>query len=611
MRLSANVATLLIFLAAVAASAQTALAPHQQQLREIYQELVELNTTRSAGDTYVAAQAMAARLRAAGFPSDDLHVLMSAPREGNLVAHLHGTGPRRPILLLAHLDVVEARREDWSVDPFTLLERDGFFYGRGTGDDKAMAAIFVANLIRYRNEGYRPERDIIVALTADEEHTGTLGTDWLLRNHRDLIDAEFALNEGGGGAYRGERKLFNAVQASEKIYQSYVLEVHNPGGHSSLPVRDNAITRLAAGLVRLGAYDFPVQLDEIGRRYFERLAAMMEPEVATDMRAVAQGTADAAVIGRLSAANPNYNARLRTTCVATLLDGGHAENALPQSARARVNCRVLPGETEAGVRAQLVTVLADAQITVTPTGEVFLPSPASPLTATVMGAIEQVTAELWPGLPVLPLMSTGATDSRFLRNAGIAAYGTSGIFYDIDDNRAHGRDERIRVSSLYEGQDYLYRLVRRLAGDAGAPGTASAPIAAANSRSSAMTTPAPRQLPACPDKPNCVSSQAPAGDTPHFIEPLRFSGDPQVAWQSLHRALGAMPRTRIIEDSGDYLHAEATSLVFRFVDDLECALDRANGVIHLRSASRVGHSDLGVNRKRVERLRELMRNGDR
>lgn len=447
-----------------AAAAAPALSPDQQRLHDIYKELVEINTTKSVGDTRLAARAMAKHLLDAGFPAADVKVLDSAPREGNLVVRYRGTGQRRPILLLAHMDVVEAKREDWTTDPFTLVEKDGFYYGRGTGDDKAMAAIYVANLIRYRQEGYVPDRDIIVALTTDEETMGLLGAEWLVKNHRDLMDAELALNEGGGGAYRGDRKLYNAVQASEKIYQSYDLTTRNKGGHSSLPVKENAITELAAGLVRLGAYDFPVHLDEVNRAWFGKLADQTGPPLDADMRAVAKGTADPATYARLSAANPNYNARLRTTCAPTMLEGGHADNALPQLARARVNCRVMPGETEGETRARIVAALADPGIEVTPTGEEFLPSPASPLTPEVVGAVEAVTAELWPGLPVLPLMSTGATDSRYLRLAGINAYGTSGIFNDIDDNRAHGRDERIPVASLYEGQEYLYRLVRRLAG---------------------------------------------------------------------------------------------------------------------------------------------------
>lgn len=457
--------TLLTLHAMAATAAAAELEAHQRLLREIYEELVEIDTSPTTGDTHRAADAMAARLRASGFPSDDVHVLVPAPRRGNLVAHFHGTGEHRPILLLAHLDVVEARRDDWSMDPFTLIEQDGYFYGRGTSDIKSMAAIFIANLIRYRKEGYRPARDIIVALETDEETDARLGIRWLLAHHRDLIDAELAINEGGGGAYRGDRYLYNSLEASQKVYYSYDLEVRNRGGHSSLPVKDNAITRLAAGLVRLGAFDFPVRIDEVNRLYFERMASLEREPLASDMRAVAVGSRDPAVVARLAAANPYYNARLRTTCVATMLEGGHAENALPQLARARVNCRVLPGETEAEVRHTLLRVLADEAIAISPApGAEFMPSPPAPLTPEILGAVEGVTAELWPGVPVLPVMGTGATDSLYLRNAGIAAYGTSGIFMDIDDPRAHGRDERLPVRSLYEGQEYLYRLVKRLAG---------------------------------------------------------------------------------------------------------------------------------------------------
>ena len=438
------------------------LAPHQRLLREIYQELVEINTTNSVGDNTKAAETMARRLLAAGFPAADVQVLAPAPRKGNLVARLHGTGARRPLLLLAHLDVVEASREDWSVEPFTLLERDGYFYGRGTSDDKAMAAVFVANLIRFRQERFVPDRDIIVALTADEEGGGHNGVAWLLANHRALIDAELAVNEGGGGAIKNGVYLSNNLQASEKIVQSYRLEVKNPGGHSSLPVKDNAISQLAGGLARLGEFDFPVRLDEVNRTFFERTAAIVPGALGDDMRAIAGGSRDPQVVARLAGAGPVFNSRLRTTCVATRLEGGHATNALPQTARAVVNCRVMPGDSEDEVRRTLVGVLANDKITVTPLNQ-FFPSPASPLTRDVMRAVEAVTAAVWPGVPVVPTMSTGATDSRFLRTAGIAAYGTSGMFGDIDDIRAHGRDERMLVRSLYEGQDYLYRLARALA----------------------------------------------------------------------------------------------------------------------------------------------------
>jgi acetylornithine deacetylase/succinyl-diaminopimelate desuccinylase-like protein len=438
-----------------------ALAPHQQLLREIYQELIEINTTNSVGDNTRAAEAMARRLLDAGFPAADVQVLAPAPRKGNLVARLRGTGARRPLLLLAHLDVVEARREDWSIDPFKLLERDGHFYGRGTTDDKAMAASFVANLIRYRREGFVPDRDLIVALTADEEGGGHNGVVWLLREHRALIDAEMAINEGAGGALKSGRRVSNSIQASEKIVQSYRLEVTNKGGHSSLPVKDNAIWHLARGLTRLGEFDFPVNLDEVNRQFFERSAAATGSSLGDDIRAVVRGERDPAVVARVAAVGPVFNSRLRTTCVPTRLEGGHADNALPQTARAVVNCRVLPNESEEDVRRALVQALANDQIKVTPTNR-FFPSPASPLTPEIMGAVERVTKELWPGVPVVPTMSTGATDSRFLRTAGIPAYGTSGMFSDVDDIRAHGRDERLLVRSLYEGQEYLYRLVKQL-----------------------------------------------------------------------------------------------------------------------------------------------------
>jgi acetylornithine deacetylase/succinyl-diaminopimelate desuccinylase-like protein len=437
------------------------LAPHQQLLREIYQELIEINTTNSVGDNTRAAEAMARRLIAAGFPAGDVQVLAPAPRKGNMVARLRGAGSRRPLLLLAHLDVVEANREDWSVDPFKLLERDGYFYGRGTSDDKAMAAAFVANLIRFRQEGFVPDRDLIVALTADEEGGGHNGVAWLLKEHRGLIDAELAINEGGGGALKNGRRVSNSVQASEKIFQSYRLEVTNRGGHSSLPVKDNAIWHLAGGLARLAELDFPVNLDEVNRQFFERTAAQIGGSLGNDFRAVASGNRDPAVVARVAAVGPVFNSRLRTTCVPTRLEGGHADNALPQTARAVVNCRVLPSETEEDVRQTLIRVLADDQIKVTPVNK-FFPSPASPLTPEIVNAVESVTRALWPGVPVVPTMSTGATDSRYLRAAGIPAYGTSGMFGDIDDVRAHGRDERMLVQSLYEGQEYLYRLVKAL-----------------------------------------------------------------------------------------------------------------------------------------------------
>jgi len=442
------------------------LAAHQQFAFDVYKELVEINTVTATGDTARAAAAMAEHLRAAGFARADVHVFTPAPRKGNLVARLRGTGARKPMLLLAHLDVVEARREDWSLDPFKLIEQDGYYYGRGTGDDKFMAAAFVANLIRYKQEGYRPDRDIIVALETDEEilDRNGMGIQWLLKNHRDLIDAEFALNEGGYVGLKHGKPLRNSVQTSEKVAVSFRLEVRNRGGHSSLPTRDNAIYRLAEGLVRLSKFTFPFKLNETTRAFFERAAALEGDQTSADMKAIISGKPDLAALSlvRLSA-NPAYNAQLRTTCVATLLEGGHAINALPQLAAAGVNCRVLPGESIEELRDTLVRVLADDQISVTQTHAAVLSAPSA-LHQEIMATIEAVTAEFWPGIPVIPTMSAGATDGSYLRNAGIPTYGHSGLAGDVDDVRAHGRDERVLVKSFYDGQEYLYRLVKRLAG---------------------------------------------------------------------------------------------------------------------------------------------------
>ncbi|HYL91055.1 MAG TPA: M20/M25/M40 family metallo-hydrolase [Burkholderiales bacterium] len=433
------------------------------QPREIYKELVEINTVTNSGDTAQAADAMAARLKAAGFPESDVHVFKPAPKKGNVVARLRGTGKKKPMLVMAHIDVVDAKREDWSMDPFKLEEKDGYFYGRGTGDDKFMATALVANLIRYKHEGFRPSRDIILVLETDEEigDANKLGIRWLIEHQRPLIDAEFALNEGAGVGMKGGRALRNGVQTAEKVYVNYRLEVTNRGGHSALPRKDNAIYRLAAGLDRLAKYDFPVKLNETTRLWFERSAAMEAPQTAADMRALAAGKADAAAIARLSA-DPAFNARMRTTCVATMLEGGHAPNALPQLARANVNCRVLPGESIIELETTLAQVLADYEIKVTRAYEPTTSQP-SPLRPDVMGPIEKLTAKFWPGIPVIPSMSAGATDGNFLRNAGIPVYGHSGLAEDVDDVRAHGRDERVAVKAFDDGVEYLYQLVKMLA----------------------------------------------------------------------------------------------------------------------------------------------------
>jgi acetylornithine deacetylase/succinyl-diaminopimelate desuccinylase-like protein len=439
-------------------------APHEQAAFDIYKELVEINTVTDTGDTARAADAMAARLLAAGYPREDVHVFHPAPRKGNVVAKLHGTGAKRPMILMAHIDVVEAKREDWSTDPFKLVEQDGYYYARGSGDDKYMAAAFVANMVRYRKEGYKPDRDIILILETDEETDGayTNGIGWLLKNQRALIDAEFAINEGGGVGLDKGRPIRVGVQTSEKVYMNFSLEVRDPGGHSSLPGRSNAIYRLAAGLVRLGQFDFPMELNDTTRLYLQRAADFEDPKIGADMKAVAAPNPDPAAVARLSAI-ARFNAQIRTTCVATMLEGGHAENALPQLARALVNCRVLPGHSRDEVKRALDLALADDRIEVKPVSLVT-PSPASPITPEVFGAIEKLAGEFWPGAPVIPVMSAGASDGAFMRNAGIATYGHSGLASDVSENRAHGRDERVPVNSFYQGVEYLYRLAKTLGG---------------------------------------------------------------------------------------------------------------------------------------------------
>jgi CubicO group peptidase (beta-lactamase class C family)/acetylornithine deacetylase/succinyl-diaminopimelate desuccinylase-like protein len=463
--LAATAGVLLLALASSSpATAQT--GSNDVRAREIFKELIEINTTDSVGNNTQAAEAMAARLKAAGFPASDVQVLGPDPRKGNLVFRWRGSGARRPLLLLAHLDVVEAKREDWSFDPFVFLEKDGFFYGRGTSDDKAMAAQFVANLIRLKEEGYRPDRDLILALTSDEEGGSFNGVDWLVKNHRDLIDAEFAINEGGGGNMRKGKYLTNEVQASEKVFQDFRFEVTNAGGHSSLPVKDNAIYHLSEGLARLAKFEFPVQLNEVTRAYFERSASVeSDPKVAADMRAVARATPDPAAAARLSAAVPYWNSMMRTTCVATRLAGGHANNALPQLATANVNCRILPGVSPSSVRDKLVEIVADPQIKISFVGEANLSKP-SPLRPDVMNAVESLTKEMFPGTVVVPVMSTGATDGLYLRNGEIPTYGIDGTFGDMDDVRAHGRDERVGVKQFFEGLLFQYRLIKALSSSA-------------------------------------------------------------------------------------------------------------------------------------------------
>jgi acetylornithine deacetylase/succinyl-diaminopimelate desuccinylase-like protein len=441
-------------------SASLAQTPAQGLAREVFQQLVEIDTTEPAGSVTRASEAMAARFRAAGYAEADVQVLGEGDRHRNLVVRLRGSGAGRPILFNSHLDVVEARREDWSFDPFTFREQDGFFYGRGTQDDKSGAAALVAAFIRMKREGFRPSRDLILALTAGEETGAGNGVAWLLRNRRSLIDAEYCINvDSGGGEARNAKPYALDVETSEKTYHTLFLEVKNKGGHSSLPEKDNAIYRLARALDRIAQHEFPARLNETVRAYFAGMAQIPQNPAAADMRAAATG--DAAAIRRLSE-SPFYNALVRTTCVATEIAGGHAENALPQTAKASVNCRVLPDESPAEVERTIRQVVADPAVTVRAARQAPI-NPPSPLRPDVMAAIERAAHAIWPGVPVIPIMETGGTDGRLLRAAGIPTYGETGMFIDDGDVRAHGRDERLRVASFYEGCDFLYRLIEELA----------------------------------------------------------------------------------------------------------------------------------------------------
>lgn len=450
-----------MLLAASLTSANLPPPDYQKLAHDIYKQLIEINTSFSTGATTPAAKAVADRLRSEGFPASDIVLAGAADHKMNVVARYRGTGKRKPLLLLAHLDVVEAKRSDWSLDPFQLTEKDGYFYGRGTIDDKAQAAIWIANLIRYKREGWKPDRDLIVALTADEEGGGPFnGVAWLLKNRRDLIDAEFALNEGGWGDMVNGKRVANNLQVSEKYVISYRLEVKNKGGHSSLPVPDNAIYHLAEALVRISKYHFPAKTNEVTKAYLEQMAKVSPAPTAAEMRAAAQGSKDA--MEKLSLNSAPFNALLHTTCVATMLDGGHAVNALPQTAGAVVNCRVLPDTKPEEVIAALKQVVADDQVQIAPIGEI-VSGPPSPLRADLMKAAAKITDTMWAGTLTVPVMVMGATDGLYLRGAGIPTYGIQGIFIERDDFRAHGRDERVGMNDFYEANVFLYELVKALA----------------------------------------------------------------------------------------------------------------------------------------------------
>ena len=457
----------IVLTAAIAASlvlpayAQT--RPDQQRFRALYKELIETNTTLSAGDCTLAAQKMAAHLKAAGYPDADLHIFTAPghPKEGGLVAVLHGTDSKaKAILLLGHLDVVEAKRADWTRDPFVLVEEGGYFYGRGTADMKAQVAAWVDTLVRYKEEGFKPRRSIKMALTCGEEtSTAFNGANWLATHERALIDAEFALNEGGGGRVDEKGKpLIVSVQAAEKFPQNYQLEVTNPGGHSSRPVPNNAIYHLAAGLTRISTYQFPFESSDITKDYFGKMA----PQIGGDMgRAMTQFSKGDMSAAKILATDPSYNAVLHTTCIPTLLSAGHANNALPQRADANINCRIFPGTSVEAVRAKLQELVADPEIKVTVADtRSEVPKGPQPLSPKVFKPVEMVAAKMWPGLPVVPLMSAGATDGAFLSPVGIPTYGVSGMFSDPDGNGAHGLNERLRVKSVYDGRDFLYQVVK-------------------------------------------------------------------------------------------------------------------------------------------------------
>ncbi len=456
---------ILFFLSHEILAQDSKLSPEAVLARSIFKELIEINTTHSTGNTTVAAEAIAKRLKETGFDEKDVIVIGPASRNKNLVARLHGSGKMPPILFLAHLDVVEARKEDWSFDPFVLTEKDGYFYGRGSLDVKSGVAILVTNFIRMKREGYLPDRDLILALTAGEESGGEYdGAEWLVSNQRPLIDAGFCINVDAGEPQRKNgKRIIRPVQISEKGIFYMTLETKSPGGHSSQPAEDNAIYRLANGLVHMEAYNFPVQFSETTKSYFTTMASFESGILAEDMKSVAGNFPDSMSVHRL-AKLPYYNAMMRTTCVATMVDAGHAINALPQSAKATINCRLLPGTTQETVVKKIKEILADSQILVTVTIPLINGS-ASPLTKEIRQTVEEVTHKLWTGIPVLPVLGVGASDGKYLRAAGMPTYGVSGVFLDVDDFRMHGKDERIRTKDFYDGLEYQYELIRAFSSD--------------------------------------------------------------------------------------------------------------------------------------------------
>jgi len=462
-------------LVALAAAAPAALADVDAGTRrlalDIFKELVEINTTESAGSVTRAAETLARRLRAAGFDDADIALVGPVERKKNLVVRLRGSGSARPVLLLGHLDVVEADRKDWDTDPFQFVEKDGYYYGRGTQDMKDGDAIMVTTLIRLKREGYRPPRDVILALTADEETGDANGVEWLMNHRRDLVDAEFALNHDDICVHSsGGKPLYMQLVASEKVYADFELTVRNKGGHSSEPAADNAIYELAGALQRLAGYRFPFELNDVTRAYYARMAARATGARAADLKAILAVPPDPAAVERLTA-DPIDNSLTRTTCVATRLSAGQANNALPQKAQAVVNCRILPGHEPEDVRRELVRVLAEPKLAVrlvTASGASFDAAEslhaytAPPLRADVLGAAETAAAVLWPGMPVIPWMSAGATDAAYAIAAGIPVFVVSGTAVDESDRRQHANDERLGVEAFYRSLDFYYLFLKAL-----------------------------------------------------------------------------------------------------------------------------------------------------
>jgi acetylornithine deacetylase/succinyl-diaminopimelate desuccinylase-like protein len=449
------------------ATSSSAQAPtsDEAEFRALYKELVEINTTRSVGSCTRAAEAMRAHLLAAGIAAADAQILAppDRPDDGALIAVLHGRDARaKPILLLAHIDVVEAKPEDWQRDPFKLVEENGWFYARGANDDKAMASVFTDSLVRYKKQGFKPRRDIKLALTCGEETAEVFNSvAWLLKTQPQALSAAFGLNEGAVGELdEHDKPVALEIQAGEKVYQDFALEASDVGGHSSRPNKNNPIVRLSAGLVKLGAYNFAIALNQATRGYFEAQAKLAPPQLVADIRAVLNDPPDEAAAERLWARNAAWNGMLRTTCVVTQISGGHAPNALPQHVRANVNCRILPGVPIAEVQQGLASVLADDKISIAPTGDPGIQSPPPPLSPQILNPVRAVANSIWPGVVIVPTMSTGATDGRYLNAAGIPIYGLSGMFHDAEGPHSHGLNERIRVKSLMDGRRFLYEVVK-------------------------------------------------------------------------------------------------------------------------------------------------------